>query len=167
MTYAIMFYAVSALILASAAAVALSRNIIYSAFALLFAFIGVGLIYAMLSADFLAVTQMLLYVGGILVLILFAVMLTNEIEAARRSNQSASKGLAVLTAAAVFCILAAAAVFAPWKAPAAEPPFAPTTANIGNSLLGAYLLPFEIVSVLLVVGLIGAVVVARKEIREK
>ena len=55
MAYTIMFYAVSALILASAAAVALSRNIIYSAFALLFAFMGVGMIYAMLSADFLAI----------------------------------------------------------------------------------------------------------------
>jgi NAD(P)H-quinone oxidoreductase subunit 6 len=167
MAYTIMFYAVSALILASAAAVALSRNIIYSAFGLLFAFMGVGMIYAMLSADFLAVVQLLLYVGGILVLILFAVMMTNEIDAARRSNRSASTVLAALTAAGVFCILAVAAVCAPWKAPVAEPPFAPTTATIGNSLLSAYLLPFEVVSVLLVVGLIGAVVVARKEIREK
>lgn len=166
MAYTFMFFAVSALILVSSAVVALSRSIIYSAFSLLFAFMGVGLIYAMLSADFLAIVQLLLYVGGILVLILFAVMLTNEIDAAKRSNQSSSKGLAVVTAAAVFCVLAAATL-ASWKGPAAEPPFGPTTANIGNSLLSAYLLPFEVVSVLLVAGLIGAVVVARKEVREK
>jgi len=166
MAYSIMFFAVSALILVSSAVVALSRSIIYSAFSLLFAFIGVGLIYAMLSADFLAIAQLLLYVGGILVLILFAVMLTNEIDAAKQSNRSSSKGLAALTAAGVFCILAAAAL-AHWREHASEPPFGPTTANIGDSLLGAYLLPFEVVSVLLVVGLIGAVVVARKEVREK
>ncbi len=115
MTYTIMFYALCALILVSSAAVALSTNIIYSAFSLLFAFIGVGLIYAMLSADFLAITQLLLYVGGILVLILFAVMLTNQIEEAKRSNQSFSRGLALLTAAGVFCLLTAAVAARPWK----------------------------------------------------
>ena len=106
MTYAIMFYALCALILVSSATVALSTNIIYSAFSLLFAFIGVGLIYAMLSADFLAITQLMLYVGGILVLILFAVMLTFQIEESKRSNQSFSRGLALLMAAGLFCVLA-------------------------------------------------------------
>jgi len=167
MTYAIMFYALCALILVSSAVVALSANIIYSAFSLLFAFIGVGLIYAMLSADFLAVAQLLLYVGGILVLILFAVMLTSRIEESGRSNQSASRGLALLTAAVLFCLLAAAILLAPWKQQAGGPPFGPMTEQIGNSLLGAYRLPFEVVSVFLVAGMIGAVVVARKETRER
>jgi NAD(P)H-quinone oxidoreductase subunit 6 len=165
MTYAIMFYALCALILVSSAVVALSANIIYSAFSLLFAFIGVGLIYAMLSADFLAITQLLLYVGGILVLILFAVMLTSQIEESKRSNPSVSRWLALLTAAGLFGLLTAAVLLAPWKQQEGEPPFGPMTAGIGNSLLGSYLLPFEVVSVLLVVGLIGAVVVARKETR--
>ncbi len=167
MTYAIMFYALCALILVSSAAVALSTNIIYSAFSLLFAFFGVGLIYAMLSADFLAVTQLILYVGGILVLILFAVMLTFQIEETKRSNQSFSRGLALLTAAGLFALLTTAVLLAPWKPHAGEPPFGPTTAQIGNGLLGAYRLPFEVVSVLLVVGMVGAVVVARKETRER
>ena len=165
MAYGVMFFAVSALILVSSALVALSRNIIYSAFSLLFAFVGVGLIYAMLSADFLAVAQLMLYVGGILVLLLFAVMLTSRIGESKRSNQSSSRWLALLVAAGLFCILATAVVRAPWKEHAGEPSFGPTTASIGNSLLGPYLLPFEVVSVLLVVGLIGAVVVARKESR--
>ena len=129
MTYAIMFYALCALILVSSATVALSANIIYSAFSLLFAFIGVGLIYAMLSADFLAITQLMLYVGGILVLILFAVMLTYQIEESKRSNQSFSRGLALLMAAGLFCVLAMAVVLAPWKPHAAEPPFGPMTAE--------------------------------------
>ena len=88
----------------SSALVALSTNIIYSAFSLLFAFVGVGLIYAMLSADFLAVAQLMLYVGGILVLILFAVMLTSRIGESKRSNLSSSRWLALLVAAGLFCI---------------------------------------------------------------
>jgi NADH-quinone oxidoreductase subunit J len=162
-----MFYALCALILISSATVALSSNIIYSAFSLLFAFIGVGLIYAMLSADFLAVAQLLLYVGGILVLILFAVMLTSRIEETKRSNQSFSRGLALLMAALLFGLLTAAVLLAPWKQQSGQPSFGPMTADIGNNLLGMYRLPFEVVSVLLVVGMIGAVVVARKETRER
>lgn len=167
MTYAVMFYALCALILVSSAIVALSTNIIYSAFSLLFAFIGVGLIYAMLSADFLAVTQLILYVGGILVLILFAVMLTYQIEDSKRSNPSFSPWLALPMAGGLFALLTVAVLLAPWKPHAGEPPFGPMTAQIGNSLLGPYRLPFEVVSVLLVVGVIGAVVVARRELRER
>ncbi|MBF0245575.1 MAG: NADH-quinone oxidoreductase subunit J [Planctomycetes bacterium] len=167
MSYALFFYAVAALILASSLVVALSGSIIYSAFALLFSFLGVALIYAMLSADFLAVTQLMLYVGGILVLILFAVMLTNRIDASRKSNQSFSIWWALAIVAGIFAGLAAAVSSAPWKIGVGEPVFEPTTAAIGNSLLGPYVLPFEIASVLLLVGLIGAVVVARKESGEK
>ena len=167
MTYAFMFYALCALILVSSATVALSTNIIYSAFSLLFAFIGVGLIYAMLSADFLAVAQLMLYVGGILVLILFAVMLTYQIEDTKRSNPSFSPWLALPMAAGLFALLTLAVLLAPWKAQAGQPPFGPMTAQIGDSLLGQYRLPFEVVSVLLVVGMIGAVVVARRELKER
>ncbi|OFZ79864.1 MAG: hypothetical protein A2583_06240 [Bdellovibrionales bacterium RIFOXYD1_FULL_53_11] len=164
MAHTIAFYLAGGFIVVSALVVALSRNIIYSVFALLTAFIGVAGVYALLSADFLAVAQLLLYVGGILVLILFAVMLTDRIADTKGTNTSVSMWSGLLMFAAVFCGLAGAAARAPWKSPEpAQQPFLPTTAGIGESLLGAYLLPFEIVSIVLLVGLIGAVVVARKE----
>src|SRR3990172_7009771 len=75
----VIFYFFAAITIASAAVVVFSRNIIYSAFALLFTFFGVAGIYVLLGADFIAVTQLLVYVGGILVLLVFGVMLTNRV----------------------------------------------------------------------------------------
>src|SRR6266545_4928645 len=95
-----LFYAVAALTVAGAAGVALSRNILWSAIGLLMALLGTGAIYVFLSADFLAVTQLLVYIGGVLVLILFAVMLTNRIGDVDVSNRSFGLlgGLALLLA---------------------------------------------------------------------
>ena len=76
---AIVFYVFAAVTVASAAIVVLARSLIYSAFALLFTFFGVAGLYVLLGADFLAATQLLVYVGGILVLLLFGVMLTHKL----------------------------------------------------------------------------------------
>ena len=76
---ALIFYLVAALTIGSALIVAFSRNIVYSAFSLLGTFMGVAGLYAMLAADFVAVIQVLVYIGGILVLMIFAVMLTHRI----------------------------------------------------------------------------------------
>jgi NADH-quinone oxidoreductase subunit J len=165
MAYALTFYAVAALTLASAAVVTFSRNIVRSAFALLFTLMGVAAIYVMLSDDFMAVVQLLLYVGGILVLILFAVMLTNRIEDAGGSNLPHPWVGPVLLFIGVFAAMAWAVVGTAWSGALGPDTFEPATSRIGNSLLGAYLLPFEIISVLLLLGLVGAVAVARKESR--
>src|SRR6202158_6411924 len=85
------FYLVAALTVVSAAGVAFSRNIVYSAFALMGSFMGVAGLYVFLAADFVAVIQVLIYVGGILVLILFAVMLTHRIADVRVSNRSVGR----------------------------------------------------------------------------
>ncbi len=75
----IVFYAFATITVASAAVVVFSRNLIYSAFGLLFTFFGVAVLYVYLGADFLAAAQMVIYVGGILVLLLFGVMLTHKL----------------------------------------------------------------------------------------
>ena len=75
----VMFCVVALVTVGSAAIVVLSRSLIYSAFALLFTFFGVAIIYVFLGADFLAATQVLIYVGGILILLLFGVMLTHRL----------------------------------------------------------------------------------------
>ncbi len=149
------------LTLASAAIVVFSTHLVRSAFALLLTFFGVAGIYVFLGADFLAATQVLIYVGGILVLLLFAVMLTHRIKDARLSSESRNKGRAGLLATLVFVMLALTALATPW--PQHPLPDAPTTGPLGEEFLSTYLLPFEAVSVLLLVVMVGAAVIARRE----
>src|SRR5438445_13641317 len=98
------FYLVALITVGSAAMVAFSRNIIYSAFSLLGAFGGVAGIYVFLGADFVAAVQLLIYVGGILVLVLFAVMLTHRITDVEITNRAAGR-LPALLAIGIFIFL--------------------------------------------------------------
>jgi NADH-quinone oxidoreductase subunit J len=160
----VVFYIFAAMSVGGAAGVALSRNILYSAVGLLFSLLGAGALYVFLSADFVAVAQLLVYIGGVLVLVLFAVMLTNQIGEVNVSN--ASFGLAggtLLLVATTPCLLVVAAR-TPW-ARQPDPKLAETTATIGNALLKQWLLPFELASLILLATLIGAVVIARKELK--
>jgi NADH-quinone oxidoreductase subunit J len=156
------FFALATLV--GAASVALSRNIFWSAMGLLSSLIGVGGLYVLLSADFVAITQLLVYIGGVLVLIIFAVMLTSHIQDINISNRSMGLfgGYAVFFV--VSTLLSFVALWAPWKLTGKEP-VADTTAALGDGLLGTWLLPFEITSVLLVATLVGAIVIARKEVK--
>jgi NADH-quinone oxidoreductase subunit J len=162
----LVFYAMAAMTLAGAAGCAFSRNIIYSAWALLFAFLGIAGLYVFLGADFPAVAQVLIYVGGVLVLILFAIMLTKQI-GGDPSLTNAHLGLPVGAALAVATIgtLTWMAVNAPWKTVPA-PSYEPVSAALGIAFLTDFLLPFEVASVVLLAALVGAVVIARKEIKE-
>lgn len=158
------FLAISALTVASACAVAFSRSVVHSAFALLGVFAGVVGLYVMLSADFVAIVQLVVYIGGILVLILFAVMLTSRIGDGKFTNRAMSPILAILGVAVLGGFIAKGYSDAGWASAGAEA-FSPTTAAIGEKLLGDYLLPFEIVSLLLVLVMVGAVVLGRREVR--
>ncbi|MHB1843863.1 MAG: NADH-quinone oxidoreductase subunit J family protein [Deltaproteobacteria bacterium] len=156
-----LWYAFAALTVGSAAGVAFSRNIIYSAFSLLGAFMGVAAMYIYLSAPFLAVTQVLIYIGGVLVLILFAVMLTSHIRDVKISNSSIGLGPGLVALVACFSLLAVVAAGTPWTKQPTE--LVDRTSDIGTAFLSTYLLPFEIASVILLATLIGAIVIARKD----
>ncbi len=162
----ILFYAILAFTIFTAAIVAFANKIIYSAFALLFTFIGFAGLYIYLGADFLAVTQIIIYVGGILVLILFGVLMTQKIydlKALAAHNPiilSISGGLFVAIILAIF--LSKESWFR-----LLDKTFTPTTAKIGEAILTDYLLPFEVASVLLLGALIGAVYLARAEENKK
>ena len=160
----VLFYVIASVTVAGAAGVALSRNILYSAIGLLMALLGAGSLYVFLSADFVAVTQLLVYIGGVLVLILFAVMLTNRITEVTVSNTSFGLFGGVLLFVAAAPVLLAVALATPWEVKP-PPPLAPTTRAIGDALLSTWLLPFEVASLVLLATLIGAVVIARKEIK--
>lgn len=157
---AVVFWALAIVTVGSAAVVVLSRTLIYSAFSLLFTFFGVAGLYVLLGADFLAATQLLIYVGGILVLLLFGVMLTHKIYDLDLKGETTQLAPGAIVAAGLFVILAATAVRTQWTAVPRLP--APTTAEIGRLFLGEYLLPFEAASVLLLVALMGAALIVRR-----
>ena len=160
----LLFYVIAAITVAGAAGVALSRNILYSAIGLLMALLGAGSLYVFLSADFVAVTQLLVYIGGVLVLILFAVMLTNRITEVNVSNVSFGKFGGVLLGVSVAPVLIAVVTLTPWPT-RPSPAMATTAEAIGNGFLTRWLLPFEVASLVLLATLVGAVVIARKEIK--
>ena len=162
----LIFYAFALMTVLGAAGCAFSGNIIYSAWSLLFAFMGVAGLYVFLGADFPAVAQVLIYVGGILVLILFAIMLTKQIgEDPKLTNAHLALPVGGALGAVTVGTLSYMAVMAPWKVVAA-PSYQPVSAALGVAFLTDYLLPFEVVSVVLLAALVGAVVIARKEIKE-
>ncbi len=158
------FYLLATFTVACALGVALSNNIMYSAFALMGTLMGVAGTFVMLGADFLGVVQLLVYVGGILVLTIFAVMLTHRIADVNVSNRAVGRPLAVLLVGAVGWWMIKVGTTATWVVKEAGTP-EPTTYGIGTAFLTDYVLPYEIASLVLLVALIGAVVVSRKEIQ--
>lgn len=160
----ILFVALAAITLIPAFVVAFSRNLVYSAFALFFSLAGIAGLYGFLAADFLAIVQLLIYVGGIMVLILFGVVFTQKIHKTSVASNFRSLLPAILVGALLFCLLfVTLAMGIAWQT-AEDRAAEPTIDGIGNLLLSKHLLPFEIASVLLLIVLIGAVAIARKEL---
>ena len=157
----LVFWVFAILTVGSAAVVVSARSLIYSAFALLFTFFGVAGLYVLLGADFLAAAQLLVYVGGILVLLLFGVMLTHRIYDLDLRTEKTQLGPGLIVAAGIFIIFTNAAVITEWPTVTREP--SPTTQEIGRLFLGEYLLAFEAASVLLLVALIGAAMIVRRK----
>jgi len=158
--FALVFWLFAIVTVGSAAVVVLSRTLIYSAFALLGTFFGVAGLYVLLGADFLAATQLLIYVGGILVLLLFGVMLTHKIYDLDLRSETGNLAAGAIVAVGLFVILAATAARSHWSTTPRPP--APTTEAIGQLFMGSYLLPFEAASILLLVALVGAAMIVRR-----
>ncbi len=165
--YIVAFYVFGLITLLSAWVVATSRNIVYSGFAMIFTFLGVAGLYILLSADFLAAMQVLVYVGGITVVILFAIMLTRGIEDPASSNPVMNRPASALAASGVLAMLLVLIFNTDWRLRQTAPlaPGEGITGDLGHLLLGKYLLPFEVISVLLLAALIAAVIIARRETR--
>jgi NADH-quinone oxidoreductase subunit J len=161
--YTIVFYIFAAITLSAACIVVFSRNIVHAAFSLLFAFFGVAGIYVFLLADFIAITQLLIYVGGILVLILFGVMLTGRQIKVDVKTGAVQILPAVLIVAALAGTLIGIYWFTDWNVNPYLEIMDKTAPQIGELMLTKYLLPFEISSIVLLVALIGAVMIARRE----
>lgn len=160
--YDLLFYVFAAVTLISAFIVVSARNIIYSAFSLLFTLVGVAGIYVLLGADFIAIVQLMVYVGGILILLLFGVMLTNKITHVQIRTGTTQILPATIGVGIFAGVLTSALVRTEWKSNPAEIPLT-TIGDLGKLLITDYVLVFELLGILLLIALIGAATIARRE----
>ena len=166
MVEAAAFYILAALILGFGALVITARNTVHSVLFLVADFLCVAALYVTLQAPFLAVIQVMVYAGGIVVLYLFVVMLVNlKRPPEAHSDPRRLTRLGVVMAAAVLAELGA--IFAVgWAKPAAGEGTlsAQNVEQIGRALYTDYLIPFELASILLLVAMIGAIILAKREL---
>ncbi len=154
----------SAMTIAAAMGVVLIPNIVYSAFLLGGVFISISGLYLLLNADFVAAAQILIYVGAVNVLILFAIMLVNKQEDYQAVKLSLVRKITTaLVCIGLFCLLALTVTSTPWLLTPNIAAVPSTLVIIGKHLFTDYLLPFELASVLLLVALVGAIILARRE----
>ncbi len=154
----------SALLTGSAMAVVLTPNIVYAAFLLGLCFISVAGLYILLNGDFVAAAQVLIYVGAVNVLILFAIMLVNKKQAYPPQQASLLRnGATALVCIGLFVLLAVTVTSTPWQITPSIAALPSTLVVLAQHFFTDYLLPFELASVLLLVALMGAIILARRE----
>lgn len=154
------------LTLGAALGVVLLSNIVYSAFLLAGVFLSISGIYILLNADFVAAAQILVYVGAVNVLILFAIMLVNKQEDfAELPGRWIRRVATGFVCVGIFALLGTMVLLTPWPVSVAEVvPLENTMVEIGKHFFSDYLLPFELASVLLLMAMIGAIVLARRDL---
>lgn len=167
MLEAIVFYLFAATMVGSALAILITRNIVRSAIWLLATLGSAAGLYLLLSANYVAAIQLIVYAGGVLVLIVFGVMLTAKSPFLRFEPTAREIAIGVIVGVVLFAGLLTAMLKGPWPAVPEASPSADvaTVSSIGNELLTTYLVPFELVSVLLLAVMIGAAYLARPEKR--
>jgi NADH-quinone oxidoreductase subunit J len=156
------FYVIAAFILIGAIGVVTTNNVVHAALYLVLVLVGVGADFLLLGAEFAGITQILVYVGAIVVLFLFGIMLTRAPigKTVNLTNRSWYVGAFVALALGAVMVYALADGFGKDKLPTENRQL---TAAVSDSIFGQYLVPFEVASILLLAALIGAIVLARKE----
>jgi NAD(P)H-quinone oxidoreductase subunit 6 len=158
------FGILSLLMLGAALGVVLFANIVYSAFLLGGVFVSMAGIYILLNADFVSAAQILVYVGAVNVLILFAIMLVNKREDFKPlKNGWVRQGSTALVCAGLFALLSTVSIATPWAISTTEIPQASSIVRIAKHFFTDFLLPFELASVLLLMSMVGAIILARRD----
>ena len=164
------FYLISGLAVAGALAAVMLKNTVHCALALTVAFAGIALLFLKLGAQFAGFAQILVYIGAVAILVVFAILLTRGSETPKDGVYSKFPLTGLAIAAAVFAVLGWAVLNSASALPGAANPSAAaptvTVMDIGNALMSRYVLPLEIVALLLTAALIGAVIVAMHEKEE-
>ena len=160
MTGDLVFILLALLTIVPAVWVVFSPNIVHAGFALLFTLFGAAGLYAYMGADFIAVTQLMVYIGGVLVLVLFTVMMTRVTDG-RRGNFGRDRYVpAAVFALAVFGLLYKTITAVQWGGSKTES--LPTVAEVGTNFMTSYIFPFEYVSLVLLSAMIGAAILIRE-----
>lgn len=161
------FAIIAALIVAAATAAMTLRNLVHSALAVAVAFAGLAAAYLQLDAQFVGLTQILVYVGAVAILIVFAVLLTRGGEAPEKSVFSTSWFWGAAIATSVFALLACAINHSFASKRALPPQPSATVEQIGQDLMTKFVLPLEVIGLLLTAALIGAVIIAMRDEEKK
>jgi NADH-quinone oxidoreductase subunit J len=156
------FWAVAVVLLASSLAVVLTPNLFHAVLFLAVALVATGVVFLFLHSPFLFGVQLLLYAGGVVVLVVFAIMLTERIVGQRVRQTSHGLVNGLIVAAAVFVGIVGFLVQA-GPAPAVRPTAGDPTVALARTILGPYAVPFELLGVLLVAALLGALYFARED----
>ena len=157
------FYLISGLAVAGALAAVLLKNTVHCALALTVAFAGIALLFLKLGAQFAGFAQILVYIGAVAILVVFAILLTRGSETPKDGVYSKFPLTGLAIAAAVFAVLGWAVIGSVRVLPHETAVPTVTVLQIGNALVSRYVLPLEIVAVLLTAAMIGAVIVAMHE----
>lgn len=157
------FGILAVMMIVTALGVVLLENIVYSAFLLGGVFVSIAGMYLLLNADFVAAAQLLIYVGAVNVLILFAIMLVNKRQAfAPVPTAWIRKALTAVVSLGLFGLLSTMVLATPWMLSNTKPA-SNTIVLIGEHFFSDFLLPFELASVLLLMAMVGAIILARRE----
>jgi NADH-quinone oxidoreductase subunit J len=156
----IAFWSLAGTTIACALAVAFVRNLIHAVLFLALTFVGVAGVYVVLSADFVAVVQVLIYAGAVGVLMTFAIMLTPGAD--RLNSTTAFQFPALILSGLILAVIVFVAYDTDWNISDREG-FTTTAAALGQAFLKPYIVPFEVASVLLMTAMIGAIVLSREE----
>ena len=159
----IVFFLLAAVTLAGALAAVTLKNTVHCALALTVAFAGLALLYLELDAQFAGFAQILVYIGAVAVLVVFAILLTRGSETPKDGVYSRNWLAGLVIAAGVFAVLGWAVLGSARALPHETAAPTVTVLQIGNALMSRYVLPLEIVALLLTAALIGAVIVAMHE----
>jgi NADH:ubiquinone oxidoreductase subunit 6 (subunit J) len=157
------FVIIAVLTLASAVAAMSLRNLVHCVLALTVTFAGLAAFYLQLDAQFIGFAQILVYIGAVAILIVFAILLTQGGDAPRRSGFSASSVVGVGIALAIFGLLSGIILTSRALTREIRPPPEATVRQIGTQLMGNFILPLEVVGLLLTAALFGAVIIAMRE----
>jgi len=158
------FAILAVMMIGSALGVVLFSNIVYSAFLLAGVFVSISGIYLLLNADFVATAQILIYVGAVNVLILFAIMLVNKREDFKPlPNAWVRPTMTAIVSAGLFVLLSTMVLVTPWAYSTESVSSDTTIVLIGQHFFSDFLLPFELASVLLLMAMVGAIILARRE----
>jgi len=159
-----LFWAFAFLTVGFGLMVTFHRSLVHAALGLMGTLLSVACIYGLLDADFVAVTQIIVYVGGVLILFLFGVFLTRRIDDIEVSNLSVNWMVAVPAGLVLLAVILYAVISSPLPMAPVDAT-GPTVEGIGNEFLSRYLLPFEVLSVILLAVLVGALMMARRELK--